>query len=91
MLNVQFAFAQGKPVLHGETASEKSEKNVPPLQNVSRAVIPPSDKRVLPSWHAYESLCLHTWIRSIDLSQRLADKLKRIEKLAKKVGGELNH
>jgi len=94
-LYVHFAFAQGKHEPRGvhqaEQASEQSEKNVPPPQSVSRTEPRQQQKDADELARLAESLSrdLEQVNRGI-LPKDVAGKLKRIEKLAKKLRGELN-
>jgi len=97
-LYVHFAFAQGKPEPRGvhqaEQASEQSEKNVPPPENVwhSDPRQGQKDAAELELARLAESLPADTEQRNRGILPRDgADKLKRIEKLSKKLRGELNH
>lgn len=95
-LHVHFAFAQGKPEPRGvheaEQASEQSEKNVPPPENVWHSDPRQRQKDAAELARLAESLPadMEQVNRGI-LPKDVADKLKRIEKLSKKLRGELNH
>ena len=90
-----FAWAQSKPVPRGvheaEQASQQSEKNVPPPESVSRSDSRQQQKDADELARLAESLSrdLEQVNRGI-LPKDVAGKLKRIEKLAKKLRGELN-
>jgi predicted alpha/beta hydrolase family esterase len=95
MLVAPFAWAQSKPVPRGvhqaEQASQQSEKNVPPPESVSRSDPHQQQKDADELARLAESLPrdLEQVNRGL-LPKDVADKLKRIEKLAKKLRGELS-
>jgi hypothetical protein len=95
MLFCPFGWAQSKPVPRGvhqaDQASEQSEKNVPPPESLWRSDPRQQQKDADELARLAESLPRDLEQVNRGISPKdVAGKLKRIEKLAKKLRGELN-
>jgi hypothetical protein len=94
LLLLHSCLAQGKPVPRGlheaEQASEQSEKNVPPPQIISHSNPGQRQKDADELARLAESLPAEVaQVNRGILPKDLSDKLKKIEKLSKRLRGEI--